>query len=111
PGLAIEGGIEQYALEFEQAETIYPHRTRDKLVLDTPEKEALMVNRRTLALNDELFAGGAFVCKNLSSRKVWLRREVMAGSDESSVEVGWDGFSIPGVWKKPGASYLCIEPW
>jgi galactose mutarotase-like enzyme len=27
------------------------------------------------------------------------------------LEVRWDGFPQLGVWSKPGAGFLCIEPW
>jgi galactose mutarotase-like enzyme len=27
------------------------------------------------------------------------------------INVGWEGLSSLGIWQKPGAPYLCIEPW
>ena len=27
------------------------------------------------------------------------------------VEVAWQGFTDLGLWMKPGAEFLCIEPW
>jgi galactose mutarotase-like enzyme len=28
-----------------------------------------------------------------------------------SIDVSWDGFRELGLWTKPGADFLCIEPW
>jgi galactose mutarotase-like enzyme len=27
------------------------------------------------------------------------------------LEVAWDGFPQLGIWSRPGAGFLCIEPW
>ena len=29
----------------------------------------------------------------------------------AAIEVAWHGFEQLGLWQKPGAGFLCIEPW
>jgi galactose mutarotase-like enzyme len=47
------------------------------------------------------------VIKNLASRKITLKSDLVAGS----VTVAYPHFDYLGLWAKPGAPFVCIEPW
>jgi galactose mutarotase-like enzyme len=66
------------------------------------------VNGRRLALRDELFEDDALIFLNLNSRS--LRFGPSEGSS-ASLRVAFEGMPQLGIWTKPGAPYLCIEPW
>ncbi len=34
-----------------------------------------------------------------------------SAGDGTALEVSWSGFAQLGLWSKPGADFLCIEPW
>jgi len=34
-----------------------------------------------------------------------------AGPSGPSLELAWSGFRELGIWSKPAAPFLCIEPW
>ncbi|CAN5258721.1 aldose 1-epimerase family protein [soil metagenome] len=74
--------------------------------LVTPDPHPTPVRGRTLTLEDGLFVDDALIFDRLASRSV------VYGADEGPrIEVGFDGLSLLGVWTKPGAGFICIEPW
>ena len=61
---------------------------------------------RTLALRDELFTNDALVFDRIASRRLTY------GADAGPrLEVAFPDTDLLGVWTKPGAGYICIEPW
>ena len=62
--------------------------------------------RRTLALRPELFAADAMVFDRIQSRSVWFGAPGRPG-----VRADFPDCPYLGLWMRPGARYLCIEPW
>ncbi len=61
---------------------------------------------RDLALTPSLFADDALIMEHPASR--WVR---FAAPGAGSITVSWTGFSQLGLWARPDADFLCIEPW
>lgn len=61
---------------------------------------------RVLALDDSLFEPGAIVWDQVNSRMLSF-----GVPGQEGVEVYLGNFPHLGVWSKPGARFLCIEPW
>ena len=61
---------------------------------------------RTLALSDDLFIDDAIIMDAPASRSVSFH-----APDGTGVTLAWEGFRELGLWTKPGADFLCIEPW
>jgi galactose mutarotase-like enzyme len=61
---------------------------------------------RTLALTDALFERDALVWDSLESQS--LRYDA---GDGPGLDIGFAGMPKLGIWTKPGARYVCIEPW
>lgn len=59
-----------------------------------------------LALNDALFAHDALVFDDLASRSVRY-----GGRGGPVITVDFPLMPQLGIWTKPGAGYVCIEPW
>ncbi len=59
-----------------------------------------------LALHDSLFDHDALVLDRPNSRGLWY-----GVPGEPGVRVDFAGINYLGIWMKPGAGYLCIEPW
>jgi len=97
--------FEDYVVEFGQAETAPRWLLEDGLL--TGETEPLLNGERVLPLTPELFARGALVLKGLRSRTVRL----LSSRSGRGVEVGFEGFSYFGIWSRPGAPFVCLEPW
>lgn len=60
------------------------------------------VRDRHLLLHDDLFEDGALVFDTLASRSVVYGE---------AIRVDFPRMPHLGVWTKPGAGYVCIEPW
>lgn len=98
-------GTEAYALEFEQAETVNRFLVEDGLV--SRRGEPVLCGDRVLPIGADLFDRGALVFKDLVSRRVRLG----GCTPGPGVELGFKGFPYLGVWSKPGAPFVCLEPW
>ncbi|WP_406857016.1 aldose 1-epimerase family protein [Alsobacter sp. KACC 23698] len=92
-----------HALTFEREETAPVRRlVGEKLGPGRPTP----VEGRTLWLREDLFADDALVFDQVDSRSV-----TYGAPGGPWVRVSWSGFRELGVWMKPGADFLCIEPW
>jgi galactose mutarotase-like enzyme len=99
------GGKAAHRIEFEQDESGPVWRLDDNGLIDaTPQP--LPVHGRNLGLREDLFRPSAMILLNPASRRL---RYTAQGAP--ALEVSWQGFSHLGLWMKPGADFLCIEPW
>ncbi len=62
---------------------------------------------RILPLDERLFTDDAVILEHPASDS--LRYE--ATGTGLALEVAWHGMTALGIWSKPGAAFLCIEPW
>lgn len=92
-------------IEFETDEPA-PIRCLDGNGLLTPQPLPTPVKNRRLTLRDELFAADALIFDQVASRTVTY------GSDIGPrIALSFPGVPYLGVWTKPGANFICIEPW
>lgn len=96
---------EAHLIEFETDEPA-PIRRIDSDGLLKPEALPTPVRGRKLALNDALFRDDALIFDRLKSRKLSYRAE-----EGPRVEVGFEDTPFLGIWTKPGAGFICVEPW
>jgi galactose mutarotase-like enzyme len=94
-----------HRLLFEQPEP-EPIRRIDAHGLLTPDLHPTPVAGRELVLRDDLFVDDALIFDRLGSRR--LRYGARQGPQ---LDIAFDGLPQLGVWTKPGAGYICIEPW
>jgi galactose mutarotase-like enzyme len=92
-------------LDFEKAES-GPLPGVDANGLLTAATRPNPVHNRQIALDDSLFTADALVFPQVQSHAV---RFTAPGAP--AVVMHWEGFPQLGVWSKPGAGFLCIEPW
>jgi galactose mutarotase-like enzyme len=92
-------------IEFEADEPA-PIRVLDASGLLTPQRQPTPVQNRRLTLRDELFSVDALIFDQIVSRTVTY------GSDVGPrIAISFPGVPYLGVWTKPGANFICIEPW
>lgn len=82
-----------------------PLRRIDRNGLLRPEALPSPVDDRTLKPRDALFEDDALIFVTPAARSAWLGVPGRLG-----VAIDWD-LPMLGIWTKPGAPYLCIEPW
>jgi len=102
---ATSGGIEDYELVFDEPERLDVYPLEGNLTLRKPW--LLADNTRTLPLKQHYFAVDALVFRTLRSRGVTLRNKQNA----HTLRVEYPDHPVLMLWTKPGAEYLCIEPW
>ena len=95
---------DSHSIEFEYEETADIRQLDAGLV--KPEAIATPVEGSTLKLRDELFNDDALVFDKHKSRQVTLKAE-----GAPAITVHFDDFPHLGIWTKPGANFICIEPW
>jgi galactose mutarotase-like enzyme len=95
-----------YYLEFEKTE----HAERTLLSpngLISNETELILDNTNILNLTPTLFKDDALIFKNLKSKKVRLKSR----TSDQVLTVSYSDFKYLGIWAKPNAPFICIEPW
>lgn len=97
---------EDYYLAFEKPESLLTHRLSAN-GLFSGETESIRTDGQKLWLTRDLFDRDALVFKNLNSREVTLRSRHHA----QAIRVRFADFPYLGLWAKPGADFVCIEPW
>lgn len=97
---------EDYYLEFDRKMDLRTYiLSEEGLVSDTTE--GILDNEDKIRLHKELFAKDALIFKNIPSKKVVLKSK----NSGSILSVEYKDFKNLGIWAKPGAPYVCIEPW
>ena len=70
------------------------------------ETEPIFANSHELLITKDIFNNDALIFDDLKSGSCTLER-----SDGHHVHVDFGGAPCLGIWARPGAPYVCIEPW
>lgn len=97
---------EDYSLEFEQEETDSTWMVEPNGLIGLDQR-LVLDNTKTLLLDKHIFDDDALIFKDLKSREVKLCHK----SKGAILSVKFDDFDYLGIWAKPGATFVCIEPW
>lgn len=71
-----------------------------------PATEPTAVDGRTLVPTPAMFEGDAMIWDDLASRSL-----LWGAPGSPNLRIDFPGMPMLGLWQKPGARYLCIEPW
>lgn len=72
----------------------------------TPERRASPFAKGELTLDRAMFSQDAMIFDSHIGSSLWYGAEGHPG-----IRVSYAGLPHLGIWQKPGASYICIEPW
>lgn len=90
-------------IEFELPETLATERIdSDNLLLS--EKFPFIENSRKFVITENIFKDDALILSGIKSKKLIIK-------GENEVEFTFGDCPVLGIWAKPGAPYVCIEPW
>ncbi len=95
---------EAHEIVFERDEPAPVRRLANNLL--SPVLHPTPVQGQRLALRDELFRDDALILDGLESRSL-----VYGAPGHRSLRVSFPDMPHLGIWTKPGAGYVCIEPW
>jgi galactose mutarotase-like enzyme len=98
------GSRQDHEIRFERSESAPIRRLTDGLLNVTASTE--IFEGSTMPLDDTMFVAGALIFDQLKSRAV-----TFGARGRQSIQVRFPEMPHLGVWTKPGAGFLCIEPW
>lgn len=104
PAFAIENPFSDYSLKFNQVEPLQSYEL-EKEQFNNSYNE-IDSHNGIIALDYVLFEKDALVFKHLKSNELTLLKK-----NEPILTVQFEGFPYLGIWTKPNAPFLCIEPW
>lgn len=104
PAFAIENSFSDYSLKFNQTEEFISHELDNEQFSNSFRK--INSENGQINLNYSLFEKDALVFKHLESNELTLLKK-----KEPVLSVQLEGFPYLGIWTKPNAPFLCIEPW
>lgn len=100
--------ISDYYLEFEQEETSHYVQFNGQSL--GRERHPCLQHSDRLDLTESMFEIDSIIFDDLKSQSITLRNR----KDENArqwIRVEYQGFPYMGIWSKPKAPYICIEPW
>ena len=90
-------------IEFEMPETLETERIdSDNLLI--PEKFPVVQNSKEIVITEDVFKKDALILSGIKSKKLAIK-------GENEIEFTFGDCPVLGIWAKPGAPYVCIEPW
>ncbi|MDR1629625.1 MAG: aldose 1-epimerase family protein [Oscillospiraceae bacterium] len=104
PGFNCEIGDE---LEFEQNETLDTEKIDLVESLRIPKTTRVLTDSRAITITEHIFDEDALILSGIKSSHVTLKSK----NQGRTVKFTLGGAPYLGVWAKPGAPYVCIEPW
>lgn len=107
PAFACEYSSGKYRLEFEEVEeNIEFYQLEDGLVKEKPENPKKFLRENRIFLDEKTFEKDAIIMTNLKSDDIYLKTET-----KTILSFNFKNFPYLAIWSKPGAPFICIEPW
>ncbi len=97
--------ISDYDIQFSNTEHLLRHRLNEAGLLDT-ETQLFEAKDNVITLSENIFNDDALVFRNIKSDTINLRCK-----QQTLLSVNTGGAPHLGLWAKPNAPYVCIEPW
>jgi galactose mutarotase-like enzyme len=97
--------LADYYVEFEENETLYPYKLVDELLVR--QKKAYLKNEKVINLNKNIFDDDALIFSGIKSRNIYVKNN----KNDRNIKINIQDAPDLGIWAKPGADYVCIEPW
>jgi galactose mutarotase-like enzyme len=104
PAFTIEDSFSDYSLQFNETEEFVSYEIENEQFNNSFRK--IHSENGQINLDYDLFQIDALVFKHLKSDKLTLLKKY-----QPYLSVEFIGFPYLGIWTKPNAPFLCIEPW
>jgi galactose mutarotase-like enzyme len=98
--------LNDYYIEFESTENAKRlFVDENQMVVSDKEEEGL--NSNVFKLEASKFYEGACIYRNLRSQSLTLKSDIC----DRFVKLDYTNFPYLGIWQKPDAPFICLEPW
>ncbi len=96
--------VDEYYIVFSEPESVVSNRLSGPYI---NEKELEIIDGNRIELTKEIFEEDALIFQQLNSEFVSLKHK----KSKHQIKVNIKEWPYLGIWSKPGAPYVCIEPW
>lgn len=103
PAFNVES-VADYEIKFNKLESGQPNLLEGPYISEVEEN---VLEGDTITLTTSIFDKDALVFQQLNSTEVTLQHK----KTNHAVRVEFAEFPFLGIWAKPGANFVCIEPW
>ena len=100
-----QAALSDYYLEFSHPETLDLYGLTDNFF--AKKQDRFLDGVQQLALSPHTFDDDALMFKNMASQMITLRRR----HSDWALELDRRNAPHLGIWAKPNAAFVCIEPW
>lgn len=98
----------EYYLEFEEDEIKIHFLYLIDGLIGTDYAANKMKDKRRIEITPHTFDNDALIMKGITSNKISLKKKT---GNKTLLTMDFTGFPYLAVWAKPGAPFVCIEPW
>ena len=99
-------GLDQWSVEFSEEETLDRQVLDGGLIGEKPVPQYLQ-GSRSVQLSDTLFNDDALIFFGVKSQRL----DIVHKTRGKRLSLHTGGAPDLGIWSKPGAPYVCLEPW
>lgn len=104
PAFALKSEFDDYSLEFETQETLKCFPLENDLISD--KSFTIELQNKQMPLAYSIFENDALIFKTLKSNYITILED-----KKPLLKVDFSDFKNLGIWTKPNAKFICIEPW
>ena len=104
-GYSCPEGIGEYVVEFPGSYKLVNHLTEGPLM--SGESELYLENCKELSLSPDIFTVDSLIFKDSGIYSAALKHR----NSSKKITVSFPGYDVLVIWQKPGAEFICIEPW
>lgn len=98
--------ISDYSLRFDQKMNLDTLLLNEKGLV-TKKSRSVLRSENEFRLSEDIFNNDALIFRNIPAKRISLRSRERG----EILNVSYKDFKNLGIWSKPGAPYVCIEPW
>lgn len=97
-----------YYLEFAEEETRAHFLYLIDGLVGTEYAKNIIEGNRRISLNEHTFDNDAIIVKGIQNKKISLKN---SRTRKTVLTMDFNGWPYLGIWSKPGAPFICLEPW
>ena len=103
-----EISLDDYYLELEKNEEVRRIPLLENGLAERKECTGYFLKgENRIDINDSIFNEDAIIFENIKSKKVVIKCK----KNSKILEMNFEGFPFIAFWSKPGAPFVCLEPW
>ncbi len=96
-----------YFIEFDKEEQSKSYKLDKTTGLISSKTKTVFSHKKQIQLSPSLFSEDALIFKDLKSKKLHLKSR----KHGNILSVTYKDYNYLGLWAKPKANFVCIEPW